>query len=207
MNEITEITPQAKDKTRCNLYIDGRFYCGLTLETVVKNRLKVGKIVTGETLAQMQLESEKNTAFDKALTHLSATRKTEKQIRDFLTKKGYLPVVCDYVVEKLRGYDFINDEEYAEAYAESASRKKGGRLIRMELKGRGLSDEAIDGALSNVSEEQEIATATEILTKYMRGKTWDKTTLQKGYRYLMGKGFSFDVAKEALSALGDVEED
>ena len=45
MNEITAITPQVKDKTRCNIYIDGRFYCGMSLETTIKNRLKVGQIV------------------------------------------------------------------------------------------------------------------------------------------------------------------
>jgi hypothetical protein len=48
MNEITEISPQLKDKTRCNVYVDGRFCCGLTLETVIKNRLKVGQMVTEE---------------------------------------------------------------------------------------------------------------------------------------------------------------
>ena len=79
VHEITAITPQVKDKRRCNVYIDGRFYCGLTLETVMKNRLKVGQIITPERLSEMQLESEKNTAFDKALTHISATQKTEKQ--------------------------------------------------------------------------------------------------------------------------------
>jgi hypothetical protein len=61
------------------VYIDGRFCCGLTLETAVKNRLKVGKTVSPDELAQMQLESEKNVAFDKALNFLSATKKTEKK--------------------------------------------------------------------------------------------------------------------------------
>ncbi len=207
MNEITQITPQAKDKTRCNIYIDGRFCCGLGAETVVKNRLKVGGSVTPEALARMQLDSEKNRAFDKALTHLSATRKTEKQIRDFLSKKGYLPEVCDYVVEKLRGYDFINDGEYAEAYVESAAKRKGGKLIRIELKSKGLSDEAIENAVGNLDSQTQLAAATEIAQKYMRGKVWDKSTLQKAYRYLMGKGFDFEVSKEALAALGKIDEE
>lgn len=207
MNEITAITAQVKDKTRCNIYIDGRFCCGLTMETVVKNRLKVGKIVSAEELSAMQLESEKNTAFDKALTFLSATRKTEKEIRLHLSKKGYLPAVIDYVVEKLREYGFINDEEYAEAYTESASKKKGGRLIRMELKNKGLSEEAIENALSELDEGQELETAKGILEKYMRGKTADKATLQKAYRHLMSKGFDYDTAKAAIDAYGGMDED
>lgn len=206
MSEITAITPQVKDKTRCNIYVDGRFYCGLTLETVVKNRLKVGKTVTGEELEAMQLESEKNTAFDKALHFLSATRKTEKEIRAHLAKKGYLPAVIDHAVEKLREYGFIDDTEYAEAYTESAAKRKGGRLIRMELKGKGLSDEAIDSAMSGLDGEQELDTAKRILEKYMRGKTADRATLQKAYRHLMSKGFDYDTAKAAISAYGEIDE-
>lgn len=207
MNEITAITPQVKDKTRCNIYIDGRFCCGLTLETVVKNRLKVGKIVSEQALAEMQLESEKNTALNKALGFLSATRKTEREVRSYLTKKGYLPEVANFVVEKLREYGFINDEEYAEAYTESAAKRKGGRRIRMELKGKGLSDAAIEGALTGLDPEQELETAKAILAKYMRGKSVDRESLQKAYRYLLGKGFDYETAKAAIDAYGEIDEE
>ena len=207
MNEITDITPQIKDKRRCNIYVDGRFCCGLTLEATMKNRLKVGQIISPEKLSEIQLESEKNTAFDKALTHISATQKTEKQVRDFLSKKGYLPAVIDYVVEKLRSYDFLNDGAYAENYVGFAARKKGGRLIRMELRGKGIDENDIDAALETIDEEQEIQTASEILEKYMRHKTRDKETLQKAYRYLMGKGFEYETIRAALKAYGTYEED
>ncbi|MBQ8291464.1 MAG: RecX family transcriptional regulator [Clostridia bacterium] len=206
MNEITAITPQVKDKRRCNVFIDGRFCCGLTLETTVKCRLKVGMTVDPARLAQIQLESEKNTALDKALTYVSATRKTEKQVREFLEKKGYLSAVVDYVIEKMRGYNFINDNEYAEEYAAFAGKKKGSRLIRMELKNKGVSDTDIDGALSAINGEMQEAAAKAVLEKYMRNKPMDKETLYKAFRYLLGKGFEYDVAKSALSAFGDVED-
>ena len=207
MNEITAITPQIKDKRRCNIFVDGRFCCGLTLECTVKNRLKVGQTVSAEFLSQIQLESEKDTAFDKALTHLSATQKTEKQIRDFLSGKGYLPAVADFVVEKMRGYNFLNDGEYAERYVEFTGKKKGARLIRMELKSKGVSDDEIDGALDGLDEDTQVQTAKSLLQKYMRGKTEDRETLQKAFRYLLSKGFEFEVVKSALSSLGDIDED
>ncbi len=207
MNEITAITPQVKDKRRCNIYIDGRFYCGLTLETTVKNRLKVGQTIAPERLSEIQLESEKNTAFDKALTHLSATRKTEKQIRDFLSKKGYLSAVSDYVVEKLRGYGFLNDFEYAESYVEYTAKKKGARLIRAEMRAKGISEGDAEAALEGLDAETQVQAAKELLQKYMRHKEADKTTLQKGAKYLSGKGFDYDTVKSALRAFGDIDEE
>ena len=207
MNEITAITPQIKDKRRCNIYVDGRFCCGLTLEATVKNRLKVGQIVSPEQLAEIQLESEKNTAFDKALTHISATQKTEKQMREFLQGKGYLPSVIDYVVEKLRSYNFLNDGQYAEAYVESLSKRKGSKLLRMELRGKGVSDAEIDAALDTLPMEREEETAKALLEKYMRGKICDKTTMQKAYRYLLGKGYDYEVIKSALAAFDEWDED
>ena len=114
----------------------------------MQNRLKVGKIISPDELSRIQLESEKHVALDKALTHVSATRKTEKQVRDFLSGKGYLPDVAEYVIEKMQGYGFLDDGEYAEAYVESVGKKKGGRLIKMQLKQKGVAEEVIDEALS-----------------------------------------------------------
>ena len=206
MNEITAITPQIKDKRRCNVYVDGRFCCGMLLETAVKNRLKVGQIITPDKLSLLQLESEKNTALDKALTHLSASRKTEKQIRDFLSKKGYLTDVCDYVVQKLKGYDFLNDEEYGKAYVDFTQKKKGEKLIRMELRQKGLSQEAVDNALSNLNPQTQEETAKNILQKYLRGKAFTKENLMKAFRYLCGKGFDYDTVKSVLNDFKDLDE-
>ncbi len=207
MNEITAITPQVKDKRRCNIFIDGCFCCGLALETAVKHRLKVGQIITQETLSSIQLESEKNSALDKALTHITATRKTEKQVRDFLLGKGYLSAVCDYVVEKMREYNFLNDGEYAEAYVEFAGSKKGSRLIKMELKSKGVSEEEIESALENLDEETELSTAKRILDKYLKNKEISRESVQKAFRYLMSKGFDTEIIKSAIAGLGEYEEE
>ena len=78
MFEITSITPQQKDKTRCNIEIDGKFYCGMKLDTALANGLRAGMSVDTDFLSHLQLESEKMTALDKALRHISVSMKTEK---------------------------------------------------------------------------------------------------------------------------------
>lgn len=197
--EITAITPQKHDAARCNIEVDGRFFCGMQLLTVMEHRLKVGSIVTEEELSQLQLAGERQTALDKALTHISASMKTERDIRDFLRRKGYLQDVADYVVGKMKGYGYLDDEAYARAYAESAGKRKGGRLIRMELKRKGVSDQAIAAALSEGVDEGAAAKAA--LEKYLRGKKPDEKTLRKAYAHLMSRGFDYDTARSALADL------
>ena len=202
---ITEISPQVKDKERCNVYVDGAFYCGMRLETVVKYRLKAGQHIDRAALDEIQLENEKAQALDKALTHLSASMKTEKQMRDFLKKKGYVGAVCEYVLEKLREYAFVDDAQYCAQYVETAGRRMGRRRIAQELKKRGASDESIAAALENLSGEEEVARAA--LAKYMKYKERTRENYAKAFRYLLGRGFSADTAKEALAAFGAEEEE
>ena len=203
--EITAITPQKKDKTRCNIEIDGRFYCGMKLETVMQNRLKAGEIVTPELLSEMQMQSEKQTALDKALTHITVSMKTEKEIRDFLARKGFLQNVCDYVVDKMKEYGFLDDALYAKQYTEYAGKKKGARLIALELKRRGVDDETARNAVAEIEDGDQAS--RRVLEKYMRGKEVNRDTLRKAYAHLVSKGFDYDTARSALKSLGDEDED
>lgn len=195
--EITSITPQKHDAARCNIEVDGRFFCGMQLITVMEHRLKVGSVVTEEELSALQLAGERQTALDKALTHIAASMKTERDVRDFLRRKGYLQDVCDYVVEKMKGYGYLDDEAYARAYAESMGKRKGSRLIRMELKKKGVSDEA----LASLPKTDERDAAEGVLRKYLRGKEVDAATVRKAYSHLLSKGFDYDTARAALERL------
>lgn len=203
MAEITSIEPQVKDKTRCNIYIDGRFYCGVKLEVAVKYRLKVGMQIEKSQLDEIQLETEKSQALDKAMTHLSASMKTVKQMRDFLIQKGYTEAVCDYVLEKLEYYKLIDDYTYCREYASNVH-GKGKRAIEVDLIRRGADRHAIERALEEMDEDGGEALA--LLQKYMRGKPCDQQTLYKGFKYLLSKGFEADTAKSALVEFGNIDD-
>lgn len=204
MSQITSIEPQKKDKTRCSIYVDGRFYCGIKLEVAVKYRLKAGMQIEKSQLDAIQLETEKSQALDKALTHLSATMKTEKQICDFLSGKGYTQPVIDYVLERLHYYNLVDDYAYCKAYIESIS-GKGKRAIEAELYKRGATSQAIERALGEYEEDD--GEAFELLKKYMRGKPCDKQNMYKGFKFLLSKGYDTDTAKSALVKFGEEDED
>ena len=195
MAEITSIEPQVKDKNRCNVYVDGVFYCGIKLEVAIKYHLKAGMHIEKSQLDEIQLETEKSQAVDKAMTHLSATMKTERQMRDFLAGKGYTDAVCDYVIERLRYYNFIDDYAYCRAYVASVH-GKGRRAIEADLIRRKASRDAINEVLDEFEESDD--EAFELLKKYLRGKEINKMNLLKGYKYLLSKGYSYNTAQSAM---------
>lgn len=204
MSEITSIEPQVKDKERCNVYVDGRFYCGIKSEIAVKYRLKAGMRLEKEQLDEIQLETEKSEALDKALNYLSATMKTRKQMSDYLTRKGYTGAVISYVLERLEYHKLIDDEEYCREYVKSV-KGKGKRALEDGLIKRGADRKAIEAALNET--EEDIDSAVAVLEKYLRGKPFDKQTLYKGFKYLVSKGYGYDTAKTALEKFGEINED
>ncbi len=204
MAEITSIEPQKKDAKRCNVYVDGRFYCGIKLEVAIKYHLKAGMQIESSKLDEIQLETEKSQALDKAMTHLSATMKTKKQICDFLAKKGYTEAVQNYVLEKLEYYKFVDDYAYCRAYVQSVT-GKGKRALEVELLKRGADRRAVEEVLEEVEEDD--GAALQILQKYMRGKEFSKENLYKGFKFLLSKGYGYDTAKSALEKLGGDCED
>lgn len=204
MSEITSVEPQKKDAGRCNVYVDGRFYCGIKLEVAIKYHLKAGMRIDKSRLDEIQFETEKSQALDKAMTHLSATMKTEKQMLGFLTKKGYTQPVCDYVMEKLSYYGLIDDYAYCRAYVNSVQ-GKGKRAVERDLIRRGASKSAVEAALDGMTEDGD--EIFRLLEKYLRGKQRNKENLYKGLRYLLSKGYEYDAAKEALGKFGEIDED
>ena len=204
MSQITSIEQQKKDKTRCSVYVDGAFYCGLKIEIAIKHRLKSGMEIEKSQLDKIQLDNEKIQATEKAMNHLSATLKTKKQMNDFLAGKGYTQAVIDYVIQKLEGYGYIDDYAYCRAYVGSVS-GKGKAALRAALIRRGAAREAIDAALDETDENEDEALA--VARKYLRGKDITRETLNKALRHLISRGYGYDVAKSAISRLGDGSEE
>lgn len=203
MAKITEISYQTKNKKRCNLYVDGEFFCGLSLETVFKNRLKIGQEIDKKELVSVIQENEFVEALNKAADYVSKSLKTKKQVKDYLLRKGYTEEIAWSVVDKLKEYDYVNDQEYSKRYIESTSKTQGKRLIEFKLMSKGVRKDEIENAYAETDINSK-DNAKKIAEKYLRNKEITKENIAKTYRYLISKGFSYD---EASFALADMRED
>lgn len=195
MSQITLIEQQKKDKNRCNIYIDGRFYCGIKMEVAIKYHLKSGMDIEKSRLDEIQLETEKSQALDRAMTHISATMKTQKQVNDFLEKKGYTQLVIDYCIGKMKEYKFIDDAAYCQAYI-SCVTNKGRRAIYSDLMRRGVPKELIERSLAEFEEDDEAL--SRVLEKYLRNKPKDSKNMSRAFKYLLSKGYDYENVKNAI---------
>ena len=198
MPKITDIKIQKNNKTRANVYVDGEFAFGLEMVTVMKLGLKIGGDVSRERLDEAVFDSEKSVAFERAVNYLSRSMKTEKQMRDYLLKKQYSAQIVDYVVDKLVDYRYLDDAQYAKMYAEQSVKSKGNRRIRQELSQKGISQDKIEQVA--IPTETSRSSCEFLAQKYMKNKPSDLKTLQKLQRYLLYRGFEYEVVNGVIRA-------
>lgn len=152
---------------------------------------------------------EKN--YNRALRFLSFRLRSEKEIRNYFQKhKVELPIV-EKIIEKLKKYNFLNDEEFARLWIEQRIKIKprAWKTIQFELKQKGISEEIFNlqsaswrtilnsssgGQFSNEEMAKKL-----IEKRIQRYKDLSKQELyQKLGRYLAGKGFNWDTIKKSI---------
>lgn len=196
MKQITAIKEQSKNKKRVSVYLDGEFYCGLDLVTALKYRLKVGEFIDENRLVEIQYNAEMQACFDKALTYISSSVKTEKQIKDKLLRLGYLDEIIEKTLEKLKDYGYVDDGDYARRYTATYKGVKGKKLIKLELRKKGVLEKDVDSALNQIESQQDAC--NRLADKYLKNKENDQKNLLKCYKYLLSKGFDYDEAKSSI---------
>lgn len=197
--KITQISAQQKNKDRCNIFIDGEYSFSVSTETVYKFYLKTGKELSEEEITAIKEDGERTSALNRATEYLSKAYKTRKQVKDYLLKKGFSDDAVYYAVSRLTETGYINDSEYARRYFETASKNQGKKLSAYKLMAKGVRKDVIDEAYEKAAVPSK-ENAAAVAEKYMRNKEINKENLAKTYRYLIGRGFSYDEASEAISA-------
>lgn len=206
MSKITAITAQEKRKDRCNLFVDGEFFAGVSLETVMKFRLKVGTETDEKYLKETLLESEKAEAVEKAAAYISSAYKTKRQVKDYLIKKGFGEDVAWYAVDKLKEYGYINDEAYARRFIESTGKTQGKRLMAYKLMAKGVKKDDVETAYEAVGGAAK-ENAAALAEKRLKNKEKTKENILKTYRYLISRGFSYEEASSAIEPFKEDGED
>ncbi|MGN1208262.1 MAG: RecX family transcriptional regulator [Christensenellales bacterium] len=194
-----------KKENRFNLFVDGEFYSGINLDQIVKYDLKNGCEIEKEKLDEIVLESESFYAFNKVLKYISKSMKTEHDLLVYLKQKSFRDDVIKKTIEKLKEYNYVNDEIYVKSYVETYKSKFGESRLRQNLKNKNIDEELIEKYLI-LDERDVIFNIKKEILKQTKNKVLDAKQKQKIYRNLAFKGYSFEQIKNAFNTLGEDDE-
>ncbi|HEX7022707.1 MAG TPA: regulatory protein RecX [Trueperaceae bacterium] len=125
---------------------------------------------------------------------------TLAQLREKLRKKEATAETIEQVARRLEELKLVDDRAYAEMYVQSRRHRKGRIALRRELVRKGVPEPLIEAALAPLETEGQIEAALTVLEKEAWRFTKDdpRKNAAKAFAFLARRGFTSDVAKEAL---------
>ncbi len=199
MSEITALEVQTKDKTRANIYLDDKFFAGISIELCVKYHLKKGMEIDETNLREIVFEDDKGKAISKAVKYIGSSLKSCGQVRDYLNKKEYTKEVVDYAIDKLLEYKYLDDMAFAKAYIATYSNKYGKMKLISQLKAKGVKDTTIDDVFAEDVKLQD--SIDKVGAKYLKNKELTRENLAKLSRFLYSRGYEFDQINSYVNIL------
>ena len=192
MRKITAIEAQKRAPNRVNIHLDGEFAFGLS--RIVAAWLRVGQELGEEKIKRLQDEDAQERAFQQAMLFLSYRARSEAEIRQNLRKHEIPEDVIGLTLERLRQDGLANDGQFARTWVENRStfRPRSRRLLALELRQKGLKEEAVASAVEAVDDNALAYEAA--LKRAPRFKDLEWIEFRKKLSgFLARRGFSYPV--------------
>lgn len=210
LGTITKIESQKKGIERVNIYVDGEFAFSCSTEIVYSEGLKSGIALDSDKLGEIVSEDEYLRCKNSALNMLEKSYKSEKEVRDKLSGKGYEERTIERVMEFLKKYNFVDDTKYAEMYIKEKIKTDGMSKIKYSLMRKGICENIIKDKLEQVRPEAILAAAEELAEKKYSLLIKNESDTRKIYKklgeYLMRKGYSWNESKTVLRKILSFED-
>ncbi len=163
---------------------------------------------TGERLVKDAARAKERT-MNRAVKLLAAKPRSVLELRERLLEKLWTDEsIVDAVIEKLKEYKYLDDQQFARDLAVSKLRQKpqGKRRLQQSLSQKKLNretvDQAIISAFEKLPETDQIDLAIEKRLR-LKGKPETRDDLKKFYDHLMRQGFGFDLIRDKMQSISD----
>lgn len=200
--KITNLKQGVKNPERVNVFVSGKYAFSLDIAQVVDYKLKVGREISEEELAELKKASEFGKLYQRTLEWALLRPRSEKETFDYLYKKIYEKKLdkeyIGRIVEKLKDKKYVSDEIFARWYVENRFVKKGvsKKRLEMELIKKGVSREIIERVLAESGRDEKEEILKMIAKK--RAKYDDEKLMQ----YLCRQGFSYEMVRNLVFESG-----
>ncbi|MBI5888399.1 MAG: RecX family transcriptional regulator [Deltaproteobacteria bacterium] len=175
-----------------------------------------------KTAPEMEMETETgaSAALTMAMRFISYRPRSVKETAQKLTDSGFSGDAIEDTINRLKSAGCLDDERFARELAGSRIRNKnwGLKRVALDLRSKGISDEIIHAALSNIDASADAETAARALEKWTRktgvkfprdgvqppegAQPLEKKAFEKAFRHLAARGFSAHVIMGLLKRGG-----
>lgn len=152
-------------------------------------------------------ERARERTMNRAVKLLAAKPRSVAELRERLLEKLWTDAeIVDAVIEKLKEYNYLNDEQFARDVALSKLRQKpqGRRRLQMSMSQKKLDKETVDTAIVEAYEklpEEQLIDAAIGKRLRLKGVPATRDDLKKFHDHLLRQGFSYDLIREKASPL------
>ena len=200
--KVTALKAQPRNPNRVNVYLDGEFAFGLAKIEAI--RLRLGQDLDEAAVARIRQADDEAQAYERALKLLSTRPRSEAEVRRKLREHKVVEATIEAVMAHLRRAGLVDDNAFANYWVENRAtfRPRSQRLLKAELKLKGVTGEALDQAVAGTDDavaayalaEKRCRAAKLAVLPYpeFRRKLGD---------YLARRGFDFDVIEPILERL------
>lgn len=195
---VTALTVQKRNPDRVNVYLDGEFAFGLS--RIVAAWLEHGQQLSQNEIDELVRKDASEVGFQKALRLLDYKPRTEQEIRTRLKQKGFEPEQIEQVVQRLLSTHLVHDEQFAASWVENRNqfRPSSQRVLRYELRHKGINEEIIERALIGSEDELELARrAAQKMTRRLVNLDWQEYR-KKLSAFLARRGFTYETISQVV---------
>ncbi|MEI7792553.1 MAG: regulatory protein RecX [Candidatus Berkelbacteria bacterium] len=145
----------------------------------------------------------KKTPQEYVINLLKIRERSEGEIRQKMKLKGYFLEEVESVVSFMKERNFLDDSRFTKLYVRSKrlTGQYGKHSIRCRLKSFQIAEEIVENELAEITQEEELAIAKNLAEKWLAKKQEKDRTYEKLGRFLMGRGFGYDLIKKVLAEL------
>lgn len=198
--KITEIRPRRKGLSA--LFIDGEFAMVLDTQTLLEQRIDVGKELDDEELHELITLSNERRAKEKALWLISYRSHSKKELRDKI-RRTCDAEAADKAVERMEELGLVNDEDFARRYAEQLlyGKRLSKRAAFYELRRKGIDQATAEEALAELDVDVHEQIRALIEKKYRNIN--DEKIRRRAVAALQRLGYGWEDIKAVLEEYAD----
>jgi regulatory protein len=214
--KITKLV-KARDEERVNVFVDGKYFTNLSLDTVAQLGLYVDKDINGIDFETVKLGDWEKRLVAECINYFSLRPRSVRETKDYLQKKlvkisRRVEDVADKseeiktnVIAYLQEKKYLSDKEFATWWISNRklNTNRSKLKLKQELMQKGVERSVIEELLSKQygKEDEEEAIEADAAKKQKQlilKKLPPKVARQKLIQYLQGKGYGWDLISQTV---------